>query len=352
MDILYCLACDIAFTGTPVFVRDVISAFPQNNSAVYTPFAEKDRVFSDTTTVYCGNLKPSKNVYMKIARNLEEKLENRKFDIIHINTANIHLAYVYTKFFKKTGAKIICHSHNVINYNNVAYARVIAYMKKYIVENSDVLLACSKEAGVSMFREKTSFHILKDYIDSKRFAYNSVWRKEIRQEYPCQILLGHIGAFNGQKNQMFLLKLMCMLDTRFSLLLIGDGDQKNQCIDYCKEHGIDDRVFFHSSCENIEKYYSAFDILLLPSFYEGMSLVLLEAQASHLNQIVSEFVPYNSVFACSYLPLNEEEWVGEILHMAENLNERYDNTEIILRQGYDKTTAILPLKELYSQLVN
>lgn len=354
MKILYCIACDIALTGTPVFVRDVISAFPQNNCAVYTPYKEVRKVYSDSTCVYTGNIAPGGTQYFEVAKDLKRVFsKTTRYDVVHINTANIHLAYEYIKFFKKTGAKIICHSHNVIHYrNNYIYNQLISYKRKYIIDNSDLLLACSKDAGLSMFGTDVNFHVLKNYIDSKRFAYNMLWRNEIRKDINCQILLGHIGAFNGQKNQKFLIELMGKLDDRFHLLLVGDGEKKEQCISYCKELGLENRISFHSSCQEIEKYYSAFDIFLLPSFHEGMPLVLLEAQASHLNQIVSEYVPNNSVFDCYYLPLDTQLWRDKILELAQMLNDRYDNSESMFESGYDKETAIIPLVKFYSELLD
>ena len=63
MNVLYCVACDIALTGTPVFVRDVISAFPQNKNCVYTPFYVRNNIYPKQTKIYSGNINPSGGGY-------------------------------------------------------------------------------------------------------------------------------------------------------------------------------------------------------------------------------------------------------------------------------------------------
>ena len=271
---------------------------------------------------------------------------------MHINTSNVNLSYVYLRHFKSLGAKVICHSHNVISYKNIfPYNLMITYKKNFIVKHSDLLLSCSSEAGYAMFGRKARFNVLKNYIDSNRFTYNPIWRDEIREESSAQIVLGHIGAFNGQKNQIFLLNLMEYLDDRFELILVGDGERKEECISYCNIHNLTDRVRFYPSCVDVEKYYSAFDIFLLPSFHEGMGLVLLEATASNLNLIASEFVPVNPVFDCEYLPLDHKLWVAKIQEIAGHINERFDNTRKIIDEGYDRSTAVIPLSKYYNELI-
>ncbi|MDO5345724.1 MAG: hypothetical protein Q4E91_08275 [Lachnospiraceae bacterium] len=82
-----------------------------------------------------------------------------------------------------------------------------------------------------------------------------------------------------------------------------------------------------------------------------MGLVLLEASVSNLNIIASEFVPFNPVFGCEYLPLDHKLWVAKILEIAGNLNKRFDNTRKIIDAGYDRSTAVIPLSKYYNELI-
>lgn len=361
--ILYLLACDIALTGTPLFVKNIIEGLDKAkyDFTVMTPFSENERVYSSHVRVYQGGLSKVPKVFPEVK--IFKMLDDLCFrgdgwpDIVHINTADISMAKTYIKYFRSRGnTKIICHSHNIINYRkNYLYQRLILHFKHYIVKNADELWACSKEAGISMFGGYPGFHLVKNYVDAGRFSYNKVSRKEIRDLYGISddtILLGHIGAFNGQKNQQFLLRIVRELDLRYKLMLIGNGKEKKERENYCQIHSLQERVIFCQEQENIEKYYSAFDVLLFPSFFEGFPLVLLESVAADLCAIVSVNVPHNDVFMCSYLPLEEDMWINEIEKVVNNIESRKDNTDRLIKYGCEKKCMIPKIEEMYKHVLS
>ncbi len=352
MKIVYCLACDIALTGTPVFVKNLSESLLNSDIYVYTPYDMKEHIFSGKINIIEGKInKRYKQCILGAAvrKSLKAAFEKvEQIDVVHINTANINIAYEFIHFFQEKKCKIICHSHNIIKYKNVfPYNLLIAFKRNYIIKKSDKLLACSTGAGISMFGEEADFEVIKNSIETSKFAFSKLSRLKIRRNYDDKIVLGHIGAFNEQKNQMFLLKVMEKLDENFCLMFVGDGPLKKNCEKYCQENALSSRVVFYGSQTEIQEYYSAFDIFVFPSQHEGFGLVLLEARCSNLNKIVSNNVPSNDIFDAQYVPLEVDKWVQKIKEESKKLNVRGDESDVILQAGYDRRDNISRINNIY-----
>ena len=348
--ILYLLACDIDYTGTPLFVRDLIDNLNSGkyDVSVYSPGMIRNNVYTKAQ-VYEGRIQLNNKVTREfmIWINLKTIFGNRSFDVIHINTSNINIAYLYVSFFYKRAKKIICHSHNVILYkDNLVYRKFIGFKRETILNKSDALFACSSEAGEAMFGKSSRVTIVNNFIDPEKFSFDKNLRDKLRKEIGYPIVLGNIGAFNGQKNQTFLLELMKQLDERFALVLVGNGKQKEDCIKYCKENHLDNVLFFDGT-ENVQQFYSAFDIFLLPSHFEGFGRVILEAFISNLDIITSDNVPIAYKLGLTHLPLEYDKWKESILIKAEKLNTRRDNKEVVKRYGYDVNSVVNLVESYY-----
>ena len=349
--ILYLLACDIDYTGTPLFVRDLIEHLNSEkyDISVYSPGIIRNNIYKNIK-IYEGKLRLDNKVTRewRIWNSLNSLFKNQKFDIIHINTSNIHIAYLYVVFFNKRVKKIVCHSHNVILYKgNLIYRKYIELKRLAIVNKSDVLFACSSEAGKAMFGLSSKFIIINNFIDPLKYKFNKIMRDKLREKVTNSIILGNIGAFNGQKNQKFLLNLMRQLDERFVLFLVGNGKQKEDCIKYCKKFHLDNVLFFDGT-ENVQQFYSAFDIFLLPSHFEGFGRVVLEAFISNLDIITSDYVPIAYKLRLTHFPLECNKWKEGILKKAERLNTRKDNIEVIEQYGYDAYSVVNLVESYYN----
>lgn len=346
--ILYMLACDIAYTGTPIYVRDIINeTMDEYESYVFTPGYTKQNVFSNKVEIYEGKLDLTKKINFIHNIKMELKqLDNQVFDVVYINTSNVHLAYTYVHYFSKRKEKIICHSHNVITYNKgVLYDTLIKIKKNNIVRQADMLFACSKEAGESMFGTKADYSVINNFIETEKFVYDEKSRTELRRilNIKEEILLGHVGAFNKQKNQIFLLNMMKNMDKKYGLVLIGDGPNKEACLEFVKNNSLDN-VYFISPIKDVHKYYSLFDIFVFPSLFEGFGRVIVEAVASNLNILTARGIPASEIFGINQVELNENEWVDAIIKETLSLNHRMNNSDMIIQKGYDKKMIIESIK--------
>src|SRR5699024_5317443 len=106
-----------------------------------------------------------------------------------------------------------------------------------------------------------------------------------------EILIGHVGEFNKNKNQSFLIHLLSKLDENFKLILIGEGNLKDEYQQLVAQLKIEDRVIFYGKSREANQIYSGMDMFIFPTYNEGLGLVIIEAQSSDLTCFASLGVP-------------------------------------------------------------
>lgn len=152
-------------------------------------------------------------------------------------------------------------------------------------------IACSDIAAVNMFG-KNGAQIIKNGIDTQKFRFNSEYRANARKELHItndKIVLGHVGGFNEQKNQKFLIdmfKKLYSINSNYILVLVGDGEKRQELMQYSRDIGIkNETVFFLGNRSDVNMLMNAFDCFLLPSIFEGLGIVAIEAQSTGLSCI-------------------------------------------------------------------
>lgn len=223
------------------------------------------------------------------------------------------------------------------------------FFRSGLADKADVLFACSKLAGEDVFGKKAveegRVKIIHNAIDVKRFTYDGEMRNAVRTELGIAdaLVLGHVGRFDYQKNHPYLLEVFAAVRRQRPesvLLLLGDGGARPAMEERCRELGIADRVRFLGNRKDTERYYQAMDVFLLPSFFEGLPGVLVEAQAAGLACIVSDTVTREAQATdlVNWLSIDEppERWAQEILKRAAYV--RRDTTGELTRAGFDVRT--------------
>ena len=235
--------------------------------------------------------------YKKAWNNFFKK--HTEYRIIHGHVRST--ASIYLKIAKKYKLKTICHSHSISNGRGIksSIKALLQYKIRFIC---DYYMGCSKEANEWLFGKKVAnskkCFVLNNGIEISKFQFSDEYRNEIRKKlniYKNEILIGNIGRFVNVKNQKFILeffKELIIEDNNFRLVLCGDGPDKQKMIRYAKNNNIYNYIKFIPSNNEIYKYYSAFDLFVLPSKYEGLGIVLVEAQVSGIPCITSNNVPH------------------------------------------------------------
>lgn len=266
-----------------------------------------------------------------------------EYNIIHAHmnsTANIYL-----KIAKKFGLYTIEHSHNTSN--GFGYVvKLKDYNSKQSIKFADKKLACSVDAGHWLYGSN-DFVVYNNAIDINRFYYREDARIKLRHQLGIDestLLLGHVGRFEEQKNHQFFLSLLPKLKRNdYHLVFIGTGTLENEIKLKIKDMNLDKNVSFLGVQTNVDEWLSAMDILIFPSLYEGLSLSLVEAQATGLPILLSDTISKENELTdlITFLPLNDiGEWVKAIQHTHTDLPKREEYNEVISLAGYsDKEVA-------------
>ena len=193
--------------------------------------------------------------------------------------------------------------------------------------------ACSQEAGIFLFGQNNisngSIFFLRNAIEPQKYFFSSSVRKQQQKALGIEskFVLGHIGRFVPQKNQIFLINVFYKIVQKYPqvcLLLIGDGPLKNKLMEECQKLGIEKNVCFLGQRTDVENLYSAMDIFLLPSLFEGIGIALLEAQANGLLCLASDQVPLEVSVTnqIHFLPLEKQLWENTICQLIGALPAR------------------------------
>lgn len=243
--------------------------------------------------------KPSGRSMAEYERNVKDFFwqHAKDYDIVHVHIPNA--AFIVLRYAKKYGIKVrILHSHNARGADG-AVKKIRNYLLNQCgIRYANQYFACSVKAGNYLFGEKRcgQLVVLPNAIRLERYAFDEKKRKIIRDSLGVkehELLLGHIGRFAEQKNHEGLLKIFAEtrkrgMDTK--LVLLGDGELREKTGQLAEELGIKDQVLFAGVVANVPDYLSAMDIFLLPSLYEGLPVVCVEAQAAGLPCLISDQV--------------------------------------------------------------
>ena len=289
---------------------------------------------------------------LKYIKNLIEVYKTTDYRIIHGHVANSAVLYLG---LARNDTKRIVHSHNT-ELADIWWK----YLRNWILTRfiklvANEYIACSEEAAVSLFGKSRKAYILNNAIDVQAFVYDEKKREEIRGYLGCsnKYVIGHVGRFCAQKNHSFLLDVFNEVYKRnldSVLLLIGDGELFNNIKQKAETLGLSDAVLFLGTKDNVQDYMSAMDVFALPSLFEGLGIVGIEAQASGLRVVSSAKVPriIDITETVDFLPFNIELWVQALLKKAE-LNRHAMNLKV-LQSRFNIETQLDCLYKYYEGL--
>lgn len=263
------------------------------------------------------------------------KVNNIPIRIFHAHGASI------TKDWKLP-IKLFCKSRLKANINHnytCGIAAAECYFGKKVVEKGD-------------------YELIPNAIEVEQFVFNDNVRKNLRKKYNLQDkhVIGHVGRFMKQKNHIFLLNVFKQLvekDSHAYLVLLGDGELMESIKAKAKEFDLENRVLFVGNVGNANEWYSAFDVFVLPSIWEGLPVVGVEAQAADLPCVFSDGVTKEIGLTdkVQFVPLKASisEWV-QALQNALNFRERNNNSSLIREKHYDIKTEAIKLQDRYLKL--
>lgn len=294
------------------------------------------------------------SLYRKAMDQLFEK--HLEWAIVHIH--NTSSAMLFIDIAKKYGVKTIAHAHFDQDMKDFrSYAQKVFRMpiKKY----ADRLLACSKLAGVHVFNIPIEeVQVLNNAIETDKYIYNEKIRKRKRTELGIkyEMVLGHIGRMDTEKNQLYVLEVFKeyhQLNPKSFLLLIGKGELEETLKQKVAEYDLINEVKFLGIRWDVNEWLQAMDIFIFPSIFEGLPVALIEAQAAGLPIIASDQIT-KEVAITPLITFKSIEI--EPYYWAKKIDDQYimlrgNMTEAIVKAGYDVKDTVKELQDLYLTMI-
>lgn len=287
--------------------------------------------------------------------------DHPEYQIIHAHNGALAAYPLYSAM--REGIKHrICHVHSAsltVDYK----LPVKLFCKPFLPHCANHYWACGTAAATFYYGEKRvdagKTRVINNAIEIDRFLFNEKTRTDLRNQYGLQgkFVIGHAGRFMTQKNHVFLIDVFAQVvrkNPNAFLVLLGDGELLSQMQEKVKALGLAGSVLFLGNVSNVNEWYQAMDLFVLPSIWEGLPVVGIEAQTADLPCIFSDDITRE----VDLLPttkfmsrkLSAEQWADAILNTipAEKRNNR---KKLIQDAGYDINVEAEKLVQLYENIV-
>ena len=293
-------------------------------------------------------------------RELQRLFKQEGWKIVH---SHLNALSVFPlRAAKRAGVPVrIAHSHSTSGKGEYAKNVLKAVLKTQSNRYPTHRFACSKFAGEWLFGDAAEFEVVYNAIDLDRFRFNAEARAQARADLGLvgnQFAIGHVGRFTAQKNHAFLIDVFAEVAKRRDdavLLLVGTGEAGASVKALVDERGLTDRVKFLGQRSDVNRLYQAFDAFVLPSLYEGLGLVGVEAQVSGLPCLLSDAITreVDVTGECKFLSIDSPVvWADEICSLSKKSDEGRDSTSPGSFVHYDIDQQAGWLLRRYLQLIN
>lgn len=359
---------DMGFGGVYSLVRNVILAKPAGMTldiACIEPFEQQkniDELAAHGCTVhyvgYAGNKIKKQFV---IIQNLKQLIREGGYEAVHIHGDVAYKLLVYSVAARLAGVKtILLHSHASGTDGNHRGLKQKLHMasRRFLKWTGTGYVSCSDLAADWMFPnvKAKKITIIHNGVDLDKFRFDPEKRAAMRKEWGLEdaFVLGHVGRFEYQKNHTYLVDIFAAVKDRVpsaKLFLVGEGSLLDETRTKVEDLGLSDDVIFAGLSREVEKLLSGFDVFVLPSHFEGLPIVGVEAQAAGLPVLFADTITKEARLtdASWFLPIGETDmpqWADKLA--ALNGAERGDPYERLKEQHFSLDDTIREFLDLYA----
>ena len=285
--------------------------------------------------------------------------EHPEIQIVH--THNGAKQYYPLQGAQKAGMPIrIAHAHSsdFVHDEKYQYRRSLIDL---LPHTASYYFGCSNAAGKFFFGDELWAKkgiLIRNAVPCQKFSWDPQIRQDLRNQMNLSgcFVVGHVGRFMSQKNHSRLIDIFkTVYDTNRNarLLLIGEGELfdviKNKVINL----NLENVVVFAGNQADMTKWYQIMDVFVMPSFFEGLPVSGVEAQAAGLPCVFSEVVSQEAAITSNVryvsLKLSDLEWADNILTYCNY--DRIDTQKEIQNAGYDINVEAARLKDIYLSII-
>ncbi len=275
------------------------------------------------------------------------------YDVVHINVDHAWEAFKSIYCVKRAGkAKIIVHGHTsnvVFDKGNIFKKLCLIVCRKYMNSQSDHRLACSTAAAKCLYgKEYENVEIIRNGIDTSKYRYNVAMRNQIREDNCLkenQLLIGFVGRLAEVKNIPFAIDVFNEIhdnNPESVMWIIGEGDLRETLENYVIEKQLHNCIRFLGARNDVDCLLQAMDVLLLPSYWEGLSLITVEAQTAGLLEFASTGIPEEVMITDSLhrlrLDAGCKSW-ADAINKTIPFERKIDDYKLVKKAGYDSELA-------------
>ena len=299
----------------------------------------------------------------KYHKELKRVLKEGKYKIVHSHISTMSFFSLWAAKSAKVPIRI-AHAHSTTNKKEKKKNLMKQVLRPFSKVFANRYFCCSELAGRWLFGDKTyddgKVYLLNNAIYVDKFRYDEKIRREKRKELNIkdnQLVIGHIGRFVQQKNHDFLIDIFNEIykqNKNAILLLAGDGPLKEDIQYKVKELGLEKNVQFLGQRDDANELYQAMDVFVLPSLYEGLPVVGVEAQAAGLPCFFSTDMTKETKIlnTTKFIELteNSKKWATIILHEINNY-KRIDTTSEITENNFNISIEATKLEDYYDKYI-
>lgn len=285
-------------------------------------------------------------------------VEHPEYKIFHSHVRSY--ASLYIPIAKNHGLKTIIHSHSTSNGSGIS-AIVKAVMQYPLRYQADYFFGCSQKSGEWLFGKKIvsgdRFYILKNAINTTEYRANDDIRNQYRKRLGIDndvIVYVHVGRLHEAKNHMFLLDVFCNIvkkNPNSVLLLVGDGELRNQIEQKIKEMKLRRNVVIMGARNDVANILKTADCFLFPSNWEGLPVTVVEAQAAGLPCLISDRITdeVNITSLVKKLPIDQgvKCWIDAI---EKTSFQKQDVIRQICKAGFDIKESSEWIQNFYKEI--
>lgn len=293
-----------------------------------------------------------------------------EYDCFWFNTSDLANIF-YLKLAKRNNISTrIVHSHNsrmiVQGKKGKLYSKFHDYHRKNISKYATNYWACSNIAAQWMYPSQiiSQSQIIKNAIDVSHTSFNEKKRNKIREKYNLthNFVIGNVGRLTFQKNQEFIIKIAPRIKEKIpdaKFVIVGQGEEKENLINLIKRVKLEQDILLVGQQTDMQGWYSAFDMFLFPSLFEGLSVSLLETQANGIPILSSanvspQEVKINDNFYYLSLNKSKEKWIKSIYDIYMNHNRiPFEDVKLNFKKhNYDIDIEAPKLENLFKNTIS
>lgn len=259
---------------------------------------------------------------------LIKSFRQNEYRIIHSHMNTLSVFPLFAATMANCPVRI-AHNHSVPGNDNWLRNALKYILKIFSKCFATDYFACSEKAARWLFGdaeyENGNVTVIRNAIDYHKFEVPQAVHTDLIKELGLEdkFVVGHIGRFTYAKNHKFLIDVFSKIKALREdavLVLVGDGEMRKEIETWIRQAGVEEDVVLVGKTMEPAKYYSVMDVVLMPSFFEGLSMATIEAQISGVPTIVSDAIPGETNISNGWMQLSldrsHDEWAKRAIQFA------------------------------------